>query len=160
MNELNDTNMDAEEFDSEDIEETETAKNPEKTDDSADKKKAEYEASEAKRKAEWEAKQAKKKEEYDKAVAETAAMSDDDIMNASVKKTGADVERLTRRNMKLCVTEHIQTVCYEDVGFARKTMHPQKNMMNCFKYINPDLQNGAKSSLKSRIYAIKISISQ
>ena len=45
-------------------------------------------------------------------------------------------QRLTRRNMKQCVTEYIQTLCLEDVAFARNVMHPRKNMVNCFRYIN------------------------
>lgn len=63
-------------------------------------------------------------------------MSDDEVMAASMKRVGDDSERLTRRNMKQCVTEYIQTLCLEDVAFARNIMHPRKNMVNCFRYIN------------------------
>ena len=162
MNELNNTNITAkteitdnstlnyEEIlsDNEETEESETDIEPEKPDDSTDKKKAEHEAAEAKRKTEWEEKQASKKAEMEKLIAEIAAMSDDDAMKASIKKTGDDVERLTRRNMKLCVNEHIQTLCLDDAAFARKTMHPKKNMINCFKYINQKAQEYLKQEME------------
>lgn len=48
----------------------------------------------------------------------------------------ADTEKLTRRNMKECVAEYIQTMCIEDPAFARKTMHPRKTMIRCFQYIS------------------------
>jgi hypothetical protein len=63
-------------------------------------------------------------------------MSDDDIINAAVKKTGDDIERVTRRNMKLCVTEHIQTLSLDDPKFARNMLYPNKSLKNCFRYIN------------------------
>ena len=37
--------------------------------------------------------------------------------------------------MKECVAAHIQELCRKDTEFARKTMHPRKSMVNCFKYI-------------------------
>ena len=40
------------------------------------------------------------------------------------------------RNMKECVSEHIQDLYRKDPAFARLTMHPKKSMINCFKYIN------------------------
>ena len=132
----------------EDTSETETEKEPEQPDDSADKKKAEHEAAEAKRKAEWEEKQAAKKAKIERMIAEISAMSDDDIMKASIKKTGDDIERLTRRNMKLCVNEYIQTLCLDNPEFARKTMHPNKNMINCFKYINQKAQEYLKQEME------------
>lgn len=101
-----------------------------------DQKRLEHEAAEAKRKAEWEAKK-KAREEAEQAAWENAvAMSDDEVMAASVKRIGDDAERLTRRNMKACVAEHIQTRCLDDAAFARQAMHPRKNMINCFRYIN------------------------
>lgn len=99
-------------------------------------KKKEHEEQEAKRKAEWEEKQKAKQEAEQIAWENAVAMSDDALMSASLKRVGTDSERLTRRNMKICVTEHIQTRCLEDMVFARQVMHPRKNMINCFKYIN------------------------
>ena len=100
-----------------------------------DKKKA-HEEAEAKRKAEWEARQAAKKAEEQKKIDELAAMSDDEVLAASMQRVSADTEKLTRRNMKECVAEYIQTMCIEDPAFARKTMHPRKTMIRCFQYIS------------------------
>jgi len=154
MNELNNMNTEINEgsettmLDDEGTDETEIKKESEKADESADKKKAEHEAAEAKRKAEWDEKQAKKKAESDKKFAEITAMSDDAIMNASVQKTGAELERVTRRNMKMCTAEHIQTLCLDDSEFARKTMYPNKTMINCFKYINQKAQEYLKEEME------------
>lgn len=103
---------------------------------SPEQKKKEHEEKEAQRKAEWEAKQQAKLEAEQIAWENAVAMSDDELLTASLKRVGTDAERITRRNMKMCVTEHIQTKCLEDVDFARQVMHPCKNMINCFKYIN------------------------
>lgn len=101
----------------------------------AQKKRA-HEEAEAKRKAEWEA-QHQEKEEAELMAWETAvAVSDEELATASMGRVGKDVERLTRRNMKICVAEHIQTKCLEDMDFARQTMHPRKNMIHCYRYIN------------------------
>ena len=101
-----------------------------------DRKRQEHEQAEAKRKAEWEARQRAKEEAEQAAWENAVAMSDDEVMAASMKRVGDDSERLTRRNMKQCVTEYIQTLCLEDVAFTRNVMHPRKNMVNCFRYIN------------------------
>lgn len=103
-------------------------------DDTA-KRKA-HEEAEAKRKAEWEAKQLAKKQAEEAVLKKLQDMSDDDVIAASTKRISADVERITRRNMKECVSEHIQELARKDAIFARRTMHPRKNMVNCFKYIN------------------------
>ena len=75
-------------------------------------------------------------------------MSDDEVMAASMKRVGDNSERLTRRNMKQCVTEYIQTLCLEDVAFARNVMHPRKNMVNCFRYINRKALEFAKQEME------------
>ncbi len=104
-------------------------------DDNEDQKRKEHEEAEAKRKAEWEAKK-KAKEEAELFAWENAlAMDDAALAAASSKRVGDDSERLTRRNMKQCVTEMIQVFCYEDLELARQVMHPRKNMVNCFRYI-------------------------
>lgn len=113
-----------------------------------DRKKKEHEESEAKRKAEWEKQQAAKKAAEDKLLKETQSMSDSDAAAASVKKLGDDTERLTRRNMKICVTEHIQEICLNNPEFARKAMHPRKSMINCFKYINKKAQEYLKQEME------------
>jgi len=103
--------------------------------DDAAKRKA-HEATEAKRKAEWDARQQAKKQKEDEALQKIKLMSDADIIAASTQRISTDVERITRRNMKECVSDHIQDLCRKDPAFARLTLHPRKNMINCFKYIN------------------------
>lgn len=103
---------------------------------SPDQKKKEHEEKEAQRKAEWEEKRQARLEAEQIAWENAVAMSDDELLTASLKRIGTDAERITRRNMKMCVTEHIQTKCLEDMDFARQVMHPRKNMVHCFKYIN------------------------
>lgn len=113
-----------------------------------DKKRKEHEEAEAKRKAEWEAKQ-KAKEEAELFAWENAlAMNDDAIVAASMKRVGDDAERLTRRNMKQCVTEMVQTYCLEDPNFARQVMHPRKNMIRCFRYINRKAKSFIEQEMK------------
>ena len=80
-----------------------------------DEKRRAHEEAEAKRKAEWEQKQRKKAEAEQAAWENAVAMGDDEVMIASMKRVGDDAERLTRRNMKQCVTEHIQTKCLSEV---------------------------------------------
>ena len=103
--------------------------------DNEEQKRKEHEAAEAKRKAEWEAKKQAKEEEILFAWENALAMDDDALAAASSKRVGDDAERLTRRNMKQCVTEMIQIFCHEDLDLARQVMHPRKNMVNCFRYI-------------------------
>lgn len=101
-----------------------------------EKKRKAHEEAEAKRKAEWEAK--KKSREGKELFAWKAAVALDDeaLIAASQKRIGDDAERLTRRNMKQCVTEFVQTLCSNDLNFARQVMHPRKTMIRCFRYIN------------------------
>ncbi len=129
------SNLDIDKHDAcNDENQTEVTKETEKDDEDA-KRKA-HEESEAKRKAEWEAKK-KAKEQAELIAWENAiALDDDALIAASAKRVGDDAERLTRRNMKQCVTEMVQTFCYDDTDFARQAMHPRKNMINCFRYIN------------------------
>lgn len=101
-----------------------------------EKKRAEHEAAEAQRKAEFDAKQQAKKAAEQEQIARLEAMSDEEVIAASTQRVSTDVEKLTRRNMKECVSEHIQMLCMEDTAFARLTMHPKKNMIRCFQYIN------------------------
>ena len=116
------------------------------TDDTA-KRKA-HEESEAKRKAEWEAKQLAKKQAEEETLQKLNAMSDEEAIAASVKRVGTDTERLTRRNMKECVAEHIQKLCRENPIFARKTIHPHKSMIHCFKYINRMARDYVKQEME------------
>ena len=103
--------------------------------DNEEQKRKAHEEAEAKRKAEWEAKKQAKEEEILFAWENATALDDAALAAASSKRVGDDSERLTRRNMKQCVTEMIQIFCYEDLDLARQVMHPRKNMVNCFRYI-------------------------
>ena len=117
------------------------------TDDEDDKRKA-HEAAEAQRKADWEAKQQQKKAALQAEVDRLAAMSDDEVMLASMKRVSADTERLTRRNMKDCVSEYIQTKCLEDPAFARRVGHPRKSMIHCIWYINRKAREYVEREMK------------
>ena len=117
----------------------------EETEDSGRKA---HEEAEEKRKAEWEAKQNAKKAAEAAKLAQLDAMSDEEIMMASTQRISADTERLTRRNMKECVAEHIQTLCLDDPAFARKTMHPRKSMIHCFWYINRKAKEYVEQEMK------------
>lgn len=70
-----------------------------------------------------------------KEIQSIAEMSDEEVMMASARRVSDDTEKITRRNMKDCVSEVIQTKCLDDPAFARLVMHPRKSMVNCFRYI-------------------------
>ena len=117
--------------------------------DSEEAKRKAHEEAEAKRKAEWDAQQASKKAAEQEKLQQIAAMSDDEVMMASAKRVGTDTEKITRRNMKDCVSEVIQTKCLEDPAFARLVMQPRKNMINCFKYITRKAWEYVQDELKA-----------
>lgn len=107
-----------------------------------------HEVAEAKRKAEFDAKQAEKKAARQAALDKIAAMDSAELLAASVKRIAADTERLTRRNMKEAVAEHIQAKCREDAAFAMLVMDPVKSMVHCFQYINRKAQAYAEQEMK------------
>ena len=107
-----------------------------------------HEAAEAKRKAEFEDRQAEKKAARQAQLDRLAAMSDADILAASMERVSADTEKLTRRNMKDAVAEHIRAKCRENAAFARCVMHPSKTMINCFQYINRKAREYAEQEMK------------
>lgn len=113
------------------------------------RKRAEFEAAEAKRKAEWEAKQQEKQAARQAQMDHIKAMNDQQLIEAATQKAGADTEKLTRRNMKECVCEHIQMLCYEDTAFAMLTLTPPKNMIRCFQYINHKAYQYVQDELKA-----------
>ena len=119
------------------------------TDADEEKRRAEHEAAEAQRKAEFDAKQQAKKAAEQEQIARLEAMSDEEVIAASTQRVSTDVEKLTRRNMKECVSEHIQMLCMEDTAFARLTMHPKKNMIRCFQYINRKAWDYVQDELKA-----------
>ncbi len=123
--------------------------NAEKAAADEDAKRKAHEEAEAKRKAEWEAKQEQKREAEKQALAKLEGMSDDEVLAASVKRVGDDTEKLTRRNMKECVMEHIQTLCLDNPDFARKVLHPRKSMIHCIWYINRKAKEFIEQEMKN-----------
>jgi len=111
-------------------------------------KRTDHEKAEAKRKAEWEAKQQAKKVAEQEHLNHLKSMGDHDVIMASVTRIGTDTEKLTRRNMKDCVSEHIQTRCLCDSDFARLTMHPRKTMIRCFRFINRKAREFVEQEMK------------
>ena len=105
-----------------------------------EQRRAEHEAAEAKRKAEWEAKQAEKKKALQEQMDRLAAMSDDEVVAASMQRVSGDVEKLTRRNMKECVSEYLQG---NDKAIEALRRIVQAELMGQFyalKYFADDLQ--------------------
>ena len=115
-----------------------------------DEKRKAHDAAEAKRKAEFDARQAAKKAAEQEQLDRLAAMSNDELLEASMKRVSADTEKLTRRNMMECVAEYIQTMCIEDPSFTRKVMHPRKNMIRCYQYINRKAWEYVQDELKAK----------
>ena len=107
-----------------------------------------HEAAEAKRKAEWAAKQAEKKAARQAALDRIGKMNRNALLKASVERVAADTERLTRRNMKEAVAEHVQAKCREDASFAMLVMAPEKSMIRCFRYISRQAQKYAEQEMK------------
>ncbi len=107
-----------------------------------------HEAAEAKRKAEWDAKQAEKKAARQAALDRIGKMNRNALLKASVERVAADTERLTRRNMKEAVAEHVQAKCREDASFAMLVMAPEKSMIRCFRYISRQAQKYAEQEMK------------
>ena len=118
--------------------------------DAADEaeRKRKHEAVETKRKAEFDARQAKKKAARQERLDQIKAMSDAELLAASAERVAADTERLTRRNMKEAVAEHIQARCRSDATFARLVMDPDKSMISCFRYINRKAREYAEQEMK------------
>ncbi len=115
-----------------------------------DAKRKAHEEAEAQRKAEWQAKRKQKKEEEKLKLAQIENMSNDEVLAAALKRVGEDTEKLTRRHMMECVMEHIQTLCLSDPAFARKVMHPRKNMIRCCQYIGRKAWEYVQDELKAR----------
>lgn len=128
--------------------EAETAPDADEEEDE-ETKRAKHEAAEAERKAEWEARQQAKKDALRKQQEELACMSEEEIVRRSMQRISTDTEKLTRRNMKDCVAEYIQTLCLEDVEFARMTMDPRKSMIHCFQYINRKAWDYVQDEMKA-----------
>ena len=116
--------------------------------ESEDQRRRAHDAAEAKRKAEWEAKQQEKRRAENEAIQRLASMSNEQVAADAAKRVAADTERLTRRNMKEAVAEHIQNLCASAPAFARLVMHPRKSMIRCFQYINRRAREYAEQEMK------------
>ncbi len=51
--------------------------------------------------------------------------------------------------MKEHVSDHLQALCQRDPAFARKTMHPRKSMIRCFRYISRKACEYVKDELEA-----------
>lgn len=127
---------------------TEEKEDPTDEEREEERKRAEHDASEARRKAEWEARQQEKKEKEERELQRLESMPDEEVMMTSMQRISRDTERLTRRNMKDCVSEYVQTLCLDDADFARLAMHPKKSMVNCFRYINRKAREFVEQEMK------------
>ena len=117
---------------------SDTAKSTEQDDAAAveAEKRRQHEEAEAKRKAEWERQQEEKRAAEQAALAKIEQMSETELVKASMERMKKETERLTRRNLKECVSEYVQTLCLSDPAFARMVMHPRKSMAHCLQFIN------------------------
>lgn len=118
-------------------------------DENEDKARKAHEEAEAKRKAEWDAKQLKKKRAEEESLQRLQTLSRQELLKESTKRVRDDTEKLTRRNMKECVCEYIQTKCVEDPEFAKLVLHPKKNMVRCFQFINRKAQDYVQDEMKA-----------
>lgn len=108
-------------------------------DDDQEKRKA-HEAAEAKQLA--------KKQKEEAELQKLQEMTDEEAVAASIERVKTDVERITRRNMKICVSEHIQDLCRKDPVFARLTLCSRKSMVNAFKFINRQARDYVKQEME------------
>ena len=100
-----------------------------------EQKRKAHEEKEAKRKAEWEAKKAAREEEEMLKWEEALCVSEEDLLKNAAKLVVDSTELITRRNMKICVTDIIKAKALQDPAFATQVLHPRKSMTNCFRYI-------------------------
>ena len=111
----------------------EQPKTPEQTE--AEKKKA-FEEEEAKRKAEFDAKKAKRDEEVQIEWELNLMVTPDELFANAQSILSKDIERITQKTMKECVGAHIINASQQNEIIAKHVVHPQKNSVNCFRYIN------------------------
>lgn len=85
---------------------------------SEEAKRAAHEAEEKERREQWERAKKEKEAREKQALEEIASMDDDSIIRDAMELVTLQGERITRRNMKMCVIEHIKACCKEDPAFA------------------------------------------
>lgn len=106
------------------------------------------EKDETKRQLEWEAKRAEKLAAEEEQLRRISLMGADELLSAAAKRINSEAERLTRRNMKEFVAEHLQTISLDDLDFARLTMHPRKSFMRCIRFINRKAREYLQQEMK------------
>ena len=111
-------------------------------------KRRRHEEAEARRKADWDRQQQEKRTAEQAALAKIEQMSESELIKASMERMKKETERLTRRNLKECVSEYVQTLCISDPAFARMVMHPRKSMAHCLQYINRKAQEYLLAEMK------------
>ena len=109
-----------------------------------------HEAAEARRKAEFDARQAEKKAARQAALDRIKKMNDAALLEAAMDRVSTETEKLTRRNMKEAVAEHIRNKCREDASLAMQVMEPGKSMAHCFRYINRKAREYAEQEMKDQ----------
>lgn len=124
---------------------TEPQKTPEQIEA---EKKAAFEAEEAKRKAEFDAKKAKKDEEIQIEWELNTMLTPDELLAAAKNNITTGVERITRRNMKESVAAYIIKLSQESEDLSRNILHPKKNIVNCYRYINRKALGYAEEQMK------------
>ena len=97
-----------------------------------DEKRRRHEEAEAQRKADWERRQQEKRDAEQAALTKLDQMSETELIQASMARMKQETERLTRRNLKECVSEYVQTLCIGDSDFAR-TMTQQSRCRGCLQ---------------------------
>lgn len=96
---------------------------------------AAHDAAEKERKERWEAAQREKEAMINKRLQEIAAIDEESAIHQSIQLVDTQGERITRRNMKMCVIEHLKDYSRQHPDFAKKLLDPRKNLINCFRYI-------------------------
>lgn len=96
---------------------------------------AAHDAAEKERKERWEAAQREKEAMINKRLQEIAAIDEESAIHQSIQLVDTQGERITRRNMKMCVIEYLKDYSRQHPDFAKKLLNPRKNLINCFRYI-------------------------
>ena len=111
-------------------------------------KQAAHEKAEKERQEQWEHAKQEKETREKLTLEEIASMDDATVINSAIEHITMQGERITRRNMKMCVIDHIKNCCRDNPAFARLLKHPRKNMINCFAYITRHAMEYIRKDLK------------
>jgi hypothetical protein len=123
-----------------------TAEKPKET--KAEAKKRKLAEEEEARKAASEAERLKKEAEEKAEIERVAAMSDAEALTAALEKIGAPAEPPPPHDIQLCVAWSLRERCAADADYARKVLHPRKDMSGCSGYIGAKVVERIKKELK------------